>query len=260
MQSMIDKHAIDERQEDEVQVLNLRERYATDFLAMYADKRDGFLQIVAKDEKKFISQIAMNKAHWKKELKRLQPLLKQAWPDISLTPISVCSQLLLETYYTDTVGLSLSYQSKLPFVPEVNNAVFCAVYDYAAGFREIILNMLRAEIMTKNTDPHKLAKDVQGGIEMAKHLWDTTPPIEAGMAVYEKLQTEEAQFTDLLEKDATGRMLLSYLVSLLEDRTHEPAVLFSPTSGLFEYQTSLFVLAGARFAEQAYRALYPLAR
>ena len=154
-----------------------------------------------------------------KQLKRLRPFLKKAWPDVSLTPISLCSQLLLETYYTNTVGLALSYQSKLPFTPEVNSAVFCALYDYAAGFREIILNVLRAEIMTKNPDEQKHAKDVQDAIEKQKHLWCTTPHIDDSIAVYKKLQTEEIQFKDLIENDATGKTAVT-LPGLSFERTH----------------------------------------
>jgi len=65
MPDMPSQNTIDERHQDEVMVLNLRERYATTFLAMYALKMDGFLAIAAKDEKKFVKQIEKNKAHWK---------------------------------------------------------------------------------------------------------------------------------------------------------------------------------------------------
>ncbi len=238
-------------------VLNLREQYATAFLPMYTLKMDGFLAIVAKDEKKFSKQVEKNKAHWKNELHRLRPYLKQAWPDLTLTPISLCSQLLLETYYTDTVGLALAYQRE--FKSQINGALFSAVYDYAAGFREVILNLLRAEIMTKNPDEKKHAKDVQDAIEKQKQFWGTTPNSDDSMAVYKKLQREEAQFKDLIEKDATGKQLLHYLVSLVKERTQGQTVAFSPTSGLFQYQTSAFVYSGAKFAEKAYTTLYPLA-
>lgn len=254
---MPSQNAIDERQQDEAMVLNLRERYASSFLDLYQLKMDGFLAIVSKDEKKFVKQIEKNKEHWKNELKRLRPYLKEAWPDVSLTPISLCSYLLLETYYTDTVGLALAYQRE--FSPQINGALFSAIYDYAAGFREIILNLLRAEIMTKNPDEQKHAKDVQGAIEMQKQLWGTTPNVDDSVAVYKKLQVEEAQFKDHIEKDPTGKQLLRYLVSLLKERTQGQTVTFSPTSALFSYQTSAFVHAGAKFAEQAYTTIYPLA-
>ena len=56
MPDMPSQNTIDERHQDEVMVLNLRERYATTFLAMYALKMDGFLAIVAKDERSSVAE------------------------------------------------------------------------------------------------------------------------------------------------------------------------------------------------------------
>ena len=243
----------DDRQQQEVYVHKLREKYGTSVLPVFQQRIDGFLRIVQKNGKGHLKRLLKNKAQLRDDFARVHVSLQNAWPETNLTPVALCGQLLLSSVYTQLVLEALSYHNA-KLAP-----VFCAQYDYALGFREIAFDLLRADIASKNTDPQKSARDVQEAIDIMKQYWHETPSIDKSLAAYQKLQTEEEQFKAYLSKDATGLLLLDFLVSRLSSRVSSETMLPSPTSAIVSYHSSVLVMAGAAFAAKAYRKLSPLA-
>ncbi len=243
----------DDRQQQEVYVHKLREKYGSSFLPVFQQRMDGFLRIVQKNGKGHLKELLQNKAQLRDDFARVHVSLQNAWPGTNLTSVALCGQLLLSSVYTQLILDAFSYhEAKLA-------PVFCAQYDYALGFREIAFDLLRADIASQNTDPQKSARDVQEAIELTKQHWGKMPTINESLAAYRKLQTEEEQFKAFLTDDTTGLLLLDFFVSRLSSRVSSDTMLASPTSAIVPYHSSVLVMNGATFAAKAYKKLYPLA-
>ena len=129
--------------------------------------------------KGYFKSFVNDKEQFKNELERLQASFQAGWPDLKLTSVALCGQMLITIIYNQLLLEALSYH-------DTNLApVFCAQYDYAVGLRGIGFDLFRADVASKNTDTQKNAHDLKEAFELTKQL----PSVDDLLEAYESLQT-----------------------------------------------------------------------
>jgi len=175
------------------------------------------------------------------DLRESVPLLSKIYPGVVFSPIGLSCQWVRDTDVAHFILSALGYEDR------GQPAQFCALYDYASGIMAVVFGQLGAEQLA-GSDENECARQVQKSSGRYERLFGKPPPFDHSVGFHDVLAAEQKQFTSLLRSDPSGRKLLLWQGRHIEMHCKERSVTECASLPLSGFQTSAFVLAGARFA------------
>jgi hypothetical protein len=201
------------------------------------------------DEEKYLANIQLYRKEVYEDLKALARALSSHTPT---DRIVVCTTHLRQTL--DFQLLAEVYR----LYREHHIPGFCRLYDYESGVSYLISQLENAVL------------EVEGGAAPLADLIaekkkgeqkEDVREVAAKKEVHAILRQESKRMAMLLKQDPTGFAIVDKLMNEIQEYMRTGNGIVGQNEGIvhiFSYQTPELVLAGARFARNAYKILYPL--